>query len=111
MAVYRNRSTNSAPDALSTSYLIGSPPIGTSTMTFTSSGGLMPVLIASMFMVGSVLLPADHPPEQAGGHPSRQGTPRRLLGDSEGRHCEAIFSCVGYHAECRPDGDTQLGTA
>jgi len=30
--------------------LMGSPPIGTSTMTFTSSGGLFPILIASIRM-------------------------------------------------------------
>src|SRR6476620_3613100 len=50
MGVCRKRSTTSVPAALSISYLIGSPPIGTSTMTFTSSGGLMPMAMASMRM-------------------------------------------------------------
>src|SRR4051812_1366574 len=43
MAVYRKRSTMSAPDSLSISYLIGSPPTGTSTITFTSFGGSLPM--------------------------------------------------------------------
>src|SRR5687767_14957315 len=47
MAVYRNRSTIRAPEALSISYLIGSPPTGTSTMTFTSFGGSRPIATAS----------------------------------------------------------------
>src|SRR5581483_2361748 len=47
MAVYRKRSTISAPAALSISYLIGSPPTGTSTTTFTSRGGSRPTEIAS----------------------------------------------------------------
>jgi len=34
------------------SYLIGWPPIGTSMMTFTSSGGLFPIGMASMRMRG-----------------------------------------------------------
>jgi hypothetical protein len=38
------------PAALSISYLIGSPPIGTSTMTFTSCGGFVPIGMASMRM-------------------------------------------------------------
>ena len=39
-----------APEALSISYLIGSPPIGTSMSTFTSRGGSAPMEIASMFI-------------------------------------------------------------
>ena len=49
MEVYKKRSTKSAPDFLSISYLMGSPPTGTSIMTFTSSGGLVPIGIASRF--------------------------------------------------------------
>src|SRR3546814_10716695 len=44
------RSTNSAPLALSNSYLTGSPPIGTSMMTLRLSGGLSPMGMRSMFM-------------------------------------------------------------
>src|SRR5215471_4435528 len=47
MAVCRKRSTTNVPAALSISYLIGSPPIGTSMMTLTSSGGLWPIAMAS----------------------------------------------------------------
>jgi len=50
IGVCRKRSTTSVPAALSISYLIGSPPIGTSMMTFTSSGGFWPILMASMRM-------------------------------------------------------------
>src|SRR6478735_5303471 len=50
MGVCRKRSTTSVPAALSISYLIGSPPIGTSMMTLTSSGGLKPILMASRRM-------------------------------------------------------------
>src|SRR3954469_18152001 len=50
MAVCRKRSTTRVPAALSISYLIGSPPIGTSMMTFTSRGGLLPIAMASMRM-------------------------------------------------------------
>src|SRR5947209_5516126 len=56
MAVYRNRSTTSVPAPLSISYLIGSPPIGTSTMTLTSRGGSMPIEIASIRMDCSAIL-------------------------------------------------------
>src|ERR1700753_1030482 len=52
MAVYRKRSTTSAPEALSSSYLMGSPPIGTSMMTLTSSGTFLPTGIWSMRMAG-----------------------------------------------------------
>jgi hypothetical protein len=44
------------PAALSISYLIGSPPIGTSMMVFTSSGGLWPIAMASRFMARPFLL-------------------------------------------------------
>src|SRR5215475_10824015 len=50
IGVWRKRSTTRVPAALSSSYLIGSPPIGTSTMTLTSSGGLFPILMASIRM-------------------------------------------------------------
>src|SRR5258708_36794606 len=50
MAVYRNRSTIRAPEALSISYLIGSPPTGTSTTTLTSLGGSRPTETASRRM-------------------------------------------------------------
>src|SRR3954452_5036488 len=50
MAVYRNRSTTSVPASLSISYLIGSPPTGTSTMTLTSRGGSTPMEMASIRM-------------------------------------------------------------
>src|SRR5262245_30655066 len=50
MGVYRKRSTTSVPAALSSSYLIGSPPIGTSITTLTSCGGFRPTGIASMRM-------------------------------------------------------------
>src|SRR6202035_3667340 len=53
MAVYRNRSTTSVPASLSISYLIGSPPTGTSMMTLTSRGGSVPIEMASMRMDGS----------------------------------------------------------
>src|SRR6266481_2389442 len=53
MAVYRNRSTTSVPASLSISYLIGSPPTGTSMMTLTSRGGSIPIEMASMRMDGS----------------------------------------------------------
>src|SRR5262245_1801708 len=52
MAVCRKRSTTKVPAALSISYLIGSPPIGTSMMTLTSSGGLWPIAMASRRMIG-----------------------------------------------------------
>src|SRR5208337_714980 len=39
--------TTSVPEALSNSYLIGSPPSGTSVTTLTSSGGFVPIFIAS----------------------------------------------------------------
>src|SRR6478736_1249508 len=42
MAVCRKRSTNMAPDFLSTSYLTGAPPCGISMMTLTSCGGFSP---------------------------------------------------------------------
>src|SRR5690606_41510210 len=44
------RSTNSAPLALSNSYLTGSPPVGTSMMTFRLSGGLSPTGMCSICM-------------------------------------------------------------
>src|SRR3569833_791759 len=50
MAVYRKRSTTSAPEALSSSYLMGSPPIGTSMMTLTSWGTFFPIGISSIRM-------------------------------------------------------------
>src|ERR671920_618076 len=53
MAVYRKRSTTRVPAALSISYLIGSPPMGTSTTTFTSCGGFVPIGMASKRMEGS----------------------------------------------------------
>src|SRR4051812_7506706 len=48
MAVYKKRSTTRVPASLSSSYLIGSPPVGTSTMTLTSCGTLRPTAILSM---------------------------------------------------------------
>src|SRR4029450_12107271 len=45
MAVCRKRSTNMAPDFLSTSYLTGAPPCGISMMTLTSCGGFSPTLM------------------------------------------------------------------
>src|SRR5580692_9354878 len=56
MDVYKKRSTTSAPDALSISYLIGSPPTGTSTTTFTSRGVSRPIEMASR-RIGSPHLP------------------------------------------------------
>src|SRR5215216_7676207 len=56
MAVYRNLSTTRVPASLSISYLIGSPPTGTSMMTLTSCGGFLPIEMASMRMEGSVVL-------------------------------------------------------
>jgi hypothetical protein len=50
------RSTNSAPDSLSNSYLTGSPPSGTSMTTLRLSGGLAPVGMRSMFMADERLL-------------------------------------------------------
>src|ERR1700740_963484 len=50
MGVCKMRSTNSAPDALSNSYFTGSPPTGTSMMTFRLSGGVSPVGIRSISM-------------------------------------------------------------
>src|SRR6202020_217772 len=55
MAVKRKRSTTSVPASLSISYLIGSPPTGTSTMTLTSRGGSIPIEMASMRMDGSAV--------------------------------------------------------
>src|SRR5262249_61086065 len=49
--VYRKRSTTSVPASLSSSYLIGWPPSGTSTITLTSCGGSRPIRIASMRML------------------------------------------------------------
>ncbi len=40
------------PASLSISYLIGSPPIGTSTTTLMSSGGFLPMAMASSLIVG-----------------------------------------------------------
>src|SRR5450755_2839895 len=59
MAVWRNRSTTSVPASLSISYLIGSPPTGTSMMTLTSRGGSIPIEMASMRMDGSAWLSAQ----------------------------------------------------
>src|SRR3954463_2424182 len=65
MAVYRNRSTTSVPASLSISYLIGSPPTGTSMITLTSCGGLLPVEMASMRMGGSVIERSRQPNTQS----------------------------------------------
>src|SRR5579859_240102 len=50
MAVCRKRSTNIAPDSLSTSYLIGTPPSGISITTLMSWGASLPtgILLRSM---------------------------------------------------------------
>src|SRR5215813_8184374 len=56
MAVCRKRSTNSAPDSLSSSYFTGSPPRGISMMAFTSQGGLRPMGIFEMSMILCLLL-------------------------------------------------------
>src|SRR3546814_3267826 len=53
------RSTQRAPDFLSNSYLTGSPPTGTSMMTLTLSGGLSPMGIRSMFIMGRPYSPDD----------------------------------------------------
>src|SRR4029079_8588793 len=50
MAVCRKRSTNMAPDFLSTSYLTGAPPCGISMMTLTSCGGFSPTLMLERSM-------------------------------------------------------------
>src|SRR5215207_8414658 len=62
MAVYRKRSTTSVPAALSISYLIGSPPIGTSMTTFTSCGGFLPIGMASMRMASLTRSPSASRP-------------------------------------------------
>src|SRR5580765_2742791 len=55
MEVCRKRSTKRVPASLSISYLIGSPPTGTSMMTLTSCGGFLPIEMASMRMEGSAV--------------------------------------------------------
>src|SRR5215510_6776674 len=65
MAVCRKRSTTKVPAALSISYLIGSPPIGASMMTLTSSGGLWPIAMASRRMAGPSKTAAGHDGDRA----------------------------------------------
>jgi hypothetical protein len=50
MAVIMNRSTNSAPEYLSTSYLIGSAFIGISMITLNSSGTDLPGVTSVMLI-------------------------------------------------------------
>src|SRR5580692_7800806 len=50
MAVVMNRSTNSAPDSSSTSYLMGSAFIGISMMTLNSCGRFPPAVTLLMLM-------------------------------------------------------------
>src|SRR5919199_286602 len=71
MDVYRKRSTTSVPAALSISYLMGSPPIGTSMTTLTSWGGFRPTGMASRRMSGSFEGIGALPPA-----PSNVGTAR-----------------------------------
>src|SRR5574340_1104347 len=71
MAVDMKRSTNMAPDSLSTSYLMGSPWAGISMMTLKSSGRLRPELTRSRLMVfgaknGKAAHYTCHPPRLAG---------------------------------------------
>jgi hypothetical protein len=49
------RSTTNIPAFLSISYFMGSPPIGTSMIAFTSSGGSLPIETWSRFIDGSWL--------------------------------------------------------
>src|ERR1700761_984976 len=58
MAVCKKRSTNIAPDSLSTSYLIGTPPSGISITTLMSCGASLPIgiLLRSMEDEGPFLL-------------------------------------------------------
>src|SRR5208282_2025745 len=55
IAVCRNRSTNSAPESLSSSYLTGSPPCGISTTTLMSFGGARPTGTFARSMAGAPL--------------------------------------------------------
>src|SRR3984893_17554152 len=76
MAVSRKRASTEVPAFLSISYLIGSPPTGTSMMTLTSRGGSIPIEMASMRMAGSawLLRPAHGERRQAQGQGGRDAT-------------------------------------
>src|SRR5580700_3943215 len=54
MAVWRNRSTNIAPEDLSSSCLTGVPPTGISISALRSEGGFLPALIFVMSTVASI---------------------------------------------------------
>src|SRR5258708_2921976 len=94
MAVYRNRSTTSVPASLSISYLIGSPPTGTSMMTLTSRGGSIPIEMASMRMDGSagrVEVKSWIRTRRGPGPVSRRfETPRNSMGPGEGDLVERL---------------------
>src|SRR5215471_20393058 len=98
MAVCRKRSTTSVPARLSISYLIGSPPIGTSTITLTSSGGWWPMEMASRFM-------ANRLQRKTGGH-----TGRRFLLPRSQRSVVAVYVAVlGLRHEQQPDDEGHGG--
>src|SRR6266702_7775472 len=79
MAVIMKRSTNSAPESLSTSYLTGSAFIGISMMTLNSCGTLSPAVTLLMLIYFRILVgrewgrsrssyytvPLGHPPRYA----------------------------------------------
>src|ERR1043165_7517961 len=81
MEVCRKRSTNNVPTSLSISYLIGSPPTGTSMMTLTSSGGLLPMGIASMRMTNGPLFGCT---DSVGGSPAQCGRLLDLIATESG---------------------------
>src|SRR5262245_59045186 len=97
MGVCRKRSTTSVPAALSISYLMGSPPIGTSIMTLTSSGGLMPTDMASMRMEG--LLVCGPAPQLQGG--AAQHSDSLASGPPPAGHRDVIAS-----SSCQPHATT-----
>src|SRR5512141_1880736 len=66
-----NRSTNTAPVSLSTSYLIGSPRIGISMITLQSFGTSLPAGTRSRFIGGGD--PVGNGPDYTGAGPRSSG--------------------------------------
>src|SRR4029079_1082431 len=77
MAVWRKRSTTSVPAALSISYLIGSPPIGTSITTLTSSAGGTPSAMASGRRALQIQQ-GDQPPMRTASMPAAKAKGQRV---------------------------------
>src|SRR5579863_315457 len=96
-----NRSTNSAPDCLSTSYLIGSAFIGISMITLNSCGTRLPAVTSLMLIkrrscgCGGVAAPHDNPTGGPAPYPGPRkprpssalidGDRSRLVAGGEGR--------------------------